>query len=571
MTIRYVNTASTAGGDGTTNATTGANRAYATLAEAETALQAVLTEDMNILCAGATADARTTFDGWTAGSFRIYIKGNPDDAAGVHVGIWDVNKYRITAASGTLATLEIIEDSVTVSRIQLTTTHLDGMAVGRAGPVGLAFIADSLVLKGSGTTSSSIGAALADLNNTNVKVRNCIAYDWVIGIYTRQEAAGAGDSFIVNNTVHSCAQGIRGHDNSGAATYIQAVNNLSVGNTSDWLDTGGAFDQANSVKNAFRNTGAACPGATDIDLSTYLDADIFVDAANDNFHLLTTGSAYALVDNDGIGPASNAEVPTTDIDGNARSGTTTSVGADIIVSGGLSATVGQVTETDTAQVVAHLKFRSIGQVTETNVSQAITPRKIVAVAQVTETDLAQGITWSPKRRLLNQVTETDTAQAVTRVKAKTIGQVSEADAAQAITRRKSAIIVQAIETDTAQAVAASSKTKAIGQVVETDSALGATPVKRLAVNQVIEIDIAQAIVWAPKRRLVAQVIELDAAQAITVIGGAAPVLPEVLETIITASPNITTVTAVSLSTLVTASSVETRITKRLIETGVQSV
>ena len=48
--IRYVNTASTAGGDGTTNNTSGATRAYATLAAAETALRQTLT--------GVGADAR---------------------------------------------------------------------------------------------------------------------------------------------------------------------------------------------------------------------------------------------------------------------------------------------------------------------------------------------------------------------------------------------------------------------------------------------------------------------------------------------------------------------------------
>lgn len=336
MTIRYVNTASTAGGDGTTNATTGANRAYATLQEAETALQAVLTEDMEILCSGATADARTTFDGWTPGSFRIYVKGNTGDSAGAHAGVYDTNKYRLTAASGTLPTLEVIEDNVTLSRIQIVTTHVDGVTTGRIGQTGLGFVADSLILKGPGTTSTSQGIACGNNLNTNVKVKNCIVYDFVIGIYVRQEAAGAGDSFIVNNTVHSCGTGIRGQDNTSAATYIQAWNNLSVGNTSDWVDTNSGFDQTNSGYNAYRNTSTACPGSTDINLSTYVDADIFVDAANDNFHLTSSGSAYSLIDNDGVGPASNSEVTSADIDGNTRSGTTTSIGADIVVSSSVS-------------------------------------------------------------------------------------------------------------------------------------------------------------------------------------------------------------------------------------------
>ena len=60
---RYVNTASTAGGDGTTNGTAGATRAYATLAAAISAEATnLVTADvvLRIYCAGTTADS---FDG----------------------------------------------------------------------------------------------------------------------------------------------------------------------------------------------------------------------------------------------------------------------------------------------------------------------------------------------------------------------------------------------------------------------------------------------------------------------------------------------------------------------------
>ena len=50
MQTRYINTASTAGGDGTTNATSGANRAYASFAEWEAARQASLTEVEEVIC-----------------------------------------------------------------------------------------------------------------------------------------------------------------------------------------------------------------------------------------------------------------------------------------------------------------------------------------------------------------------------------------------------------------------------------------------------------------------------------------------------------------------------------------
>ena len=57
--IRYVNTASSSGGDGTTNATSGANRAYATLDAALVAESDDLVASnvyLTIFCEGSSAD-----------------------------------------------------------------------------------------------------------------------------------------------------------------------------------------------------------------------------------------------------------------------------------------------------------------------------------------------------------------------------------------------------------------------------------------------------------------------------------------------------------------------------------
>ena len=56
MTDRYVDTASTAGGDGTTEALTGSTRAFATLLEAVNSLPSTLTDAYTIYCKGAAAD-----------------------------------------------------------------------------------------------------------------------------------------------------------------------------------------------------------------------------------------------------------------------------------------------------------------------------------------------------------------------------------------------------------------------------------------------------------------------------------------------------------------------------------
>lgn len=56
MITLYVNTASTAGGDGTTNATSGASRAFATLRECIDSLGTSISDHTRIWCEGSTAD-----------------------------------------------------------------------------------------------------------------------------------------------------------------------------------------------------------------------------------------------------------------------------------------------------------------------------------------------------------------------------------------------------------------------------------------------------------------------------------------------------------------------------------
>lgn len=69
---RFVNPSSTPGGDGTTNATAGANRAYASLSEWEAAEQTDLVSDGDIHVVecddGVDTTARLILDGWTTGA-----------------------------------------------------------------------------------------------------------------------------------------------------------------------------------------------------------------------------------------------------------------------------------------------------------------------------------------------------------------------------------------------------------------------------------------------------------------------------------------------------------------------
>lgn len=103
--IRYVNFASAAGGDGTTNATSGATRAYHSLSDALVAESADLVtagDNLVIRCGGSTADTDQVvvadWSGFTTGASNdIKIEAETGNEAGTS---WDTGKYRLFPSTG---------------------------------------------------------------------------------------------------------------------------------------------------------------------------------------------------------------------------------------------------------------------------------------------------------------------------------------------------------------------------------------------------------------------------------------------------------------------------------------
>jgi len=215
-------------------------------------------------------------------------------------------------------------------------------------------------------------------------------------------------------------------------------------------------------------------------------------------------------------------------------------------SSGISATLGQVTETDTAQAFTGAKQKAIGQASEADSAQTITPSGALSaeLGQVLETDSAQGLTKA-KQHQVNQASEADSAQALTGAKQKAIGQSSEADSARPFGKAKQKAIGQAVETDTARPITeagagvitetvnpaseadsalafASSKLKQVGQSSEADSAQAMTGMRTLTVAQASEADTAQALAGSSKVRQLGQASEADIARPMTVVGGTPP-------------------------------------------------
>ena len=108
--VRYVNTASTAGGDGTTNDTVGATRAFASLSSALTALKQDLTgvvptlrDEQNVesialdvLCTGAAADT-------AAVSFGVSAYDNFSVAGPTPLETYSASWTKVTGMQGTVA------------------------------------------------------------------------------------------------------------------------------------------------------------------------------------------------------------------------------------------------------------------------------------------------------------------------------------------------------------------------------------------------------------------------------------------------------------------------------------
>lgn len=240
---RYVNTASTAGGDGTSNGTTGSNRAYASLDEASDAEAADLVtagDNLVILCSGSTADSTfASFDqaAWnTSTTNDVLIKPNVGQE---HSGVWNTGVYRLTSglATSTLEDLTLerlqVTENATLSnahvlRYNATLTggvqvvrdclikmdHSDAEQAGQgihmqdSSPTyyisnNIVYVADS-----SSHTAVRNGINMAGAGGTYYVYNNTIAGAWTIGIRTN------GTDHVRNNIIDGATTCIDGTPNT---------------------------------------------------------------------------------------------------------------------------------------------------------------------------------------------------------------------------------------------------------------------------------------------------------------------------------------------------------------------
>ena len=241
-------------------------------------------------------------------------------------GVFDSSKYFLDGGTGLGATLAINDDNTKLTAIQFrrdgpgavssqrSCVNIAAQAAGNTHDIErcvfLSIAAAAPAQKVAITTSDS---------DTVLTIKNNVFYDFddtgddAIDI----AAQTAGTAKIINNTMQNCTVGITGLGNT------KIVNNVFQ---NCGTDVSGTVDTGNSGNN-LSDAASGLPGSNNVHSSTLT----FLDAANDDFHL-DSGDSDAI--GAGVGPSSDSDVLTTDVDGDTRTGTTCDIGYDEFVAAG---------------------------------------------------------------------------------------------------------------------------------------------------------------------------------------------------------------------------------------------
>jgi len=234
--IRYVDPSSS-GGNGTTNALSGANAAYATLADWQTAEVKDLVaanEFHRVICCSnghshPAATAGFSVTGWNTDATRYVSVENEKD----HGGKYNTNIFRIETSNA--APFGGVNNYLKVVGMQFFNT-ISGAGGGESYGVytgtatsGAWIEYDRCIVRGvcSGGTVLSLGMYLGFQCASTIKIKNCIVYGWRNG--AKAGCSGimhwlsTGPAYIYNTTVYDCLSGI-GTSLGSNLTYFHLKN-----------------------------------------------------------------------------------------------------------------------------------------------------------------------------------------------------------------------------------------------------------------------------------------------------------------------------------------------------------
>ncbi len=271
-----------------------------------------LADDLTFLIQG-TADFSAFSLSALTSALSVLVEGNATGA------VWDDTKSTVlgsTTVAGCIALALAVPQ--TLRNIQLNNTQSSGTPRGAYCNGTGACTLENLKIRFTGTsTTNGVGIVGTTAPPSAVTARNCI----VSGGNNPNSVATYSGISLQTATVGNFYNCVFWGANTGVTNADNCVNCAFFG-----FATQGGSSPIYKYCATVNNTGT-----NPITVSNW--ADVFVDYTNFDYRL----KAGAALIGAGIGPASDANVPTTDIAGNPRSGTTTDAGAAMYVaSGGIS-------------------------------------------------------------------------------------------------------------------------------------------------------------------------------------------------------------------------------------------
>ena len=290
---------------------------------------------------GAWSAADTTavvITDWTT-SASNYIRIYTTEAAR-HDGKWNEGKYRLEN-SATAEVLDINENYVRIEGLQLNQASVSNNRKGiefNLSTSGTDIRISHLIVRRTGSGTNQTGISAIDNDITTLKIWNNIFYNFDnYGIYL---SSAVGSFYVYNNTVHNCGVGYNG------SSVFTAKNNITQDCTTGFS---GTFDST-STHNLSDDATYASSTADFVNTNV-----IFVDEANDNFHL---SGADTGARNQGVDLSADSNLAfSDDIDGDIRHSLTYDTGWDIGADEYMGAAqIGQEVSSLADGLVGHWKF-----------------------------------------------------------------------------------------------------------------------------------------------------------------------------------------------------------------------
>ncbi len=293
---------------------------YTSLNAAEAAQEQDLTDGggdtFEFTCEASSGSVDTTavsVDGWTTAPANFILINAADGDEVLKTG-WDASRYRLVVAG---RSLEISEQYVRITRLQIESNANANYGIFlEFGSNGGEVLVDSCWIRSSHNSGRCLGTIG---RSTDFIIQNTIVT--TVGSFAVFFDNSSGTNTLYNSIVYG--------DGAGTGVFIRdasaTVKNCAI------------FNHADDVNKSGTGTATIQYNAADDDLDTEFTESTNVQPSGGDWsnEFATPGSDFTAqtggnIENNGIGPGSDANVPTTDIDGTARSGATCDIGADEI-------------------------------------------------------------------------------------------------------------------------------------------------------------------------------------------------------------------------------------------------